>query len=137
MRRAAVRDIDGPDIRATPLWHHVAMSRPSTPGTTVEFSHAARLLGREARRRQLVAPSFRCPPRVVGAQRTVRRHSGGVVVAVQLRDRPWLAVLADMIEGVVVANQLQPPTADRLRTELWQVVAEQWPVAIAPVGKVA
>jgi hypothetical protein len=113
------------------------MSRPSIPGTTVEFSHAARLLGREARRRRLVAPSFRCPPRVVGAQRTVRRHSGGVVVAVQLRDRPWLAVLADMIEGVVVANRLQPPSADRLRTELWQVAAEQWPTAATPVGNVA
>jgi hypothetical protein len=113
------------------------MSHPSAPGTTVEFSQAARLLGREARRRQLVAPSFRCPPRVVGAQRTVRRHAGGVVVAVQVRDRPWLAVLADMIEGVVVANQLQPPTADRLRTELWEVAAALWPVAMAPVGKVA
>ncbi len=113
------------------------MSRPSTPGTTVEFSHAARLLAREARRRRLVAPSFRCPPRVVGAQRTVRRHAGGVVVAVQVRDRPWLAVLSDMIEGVVVANQLQPPMADRLRTELWQVAAEQWPTVAAPVGKVA
>lgn len=113
------------------------MSHPSAPGTTVEFSQAARLLGREARRRQLVAPSFRCPPRVVGAQRTVRRHAGGVVVAVQVRDRPWLAVLADMIEGVVVANQLQPPTADRLRTELWEVAAALRPVAMAPVGKVA
>lgn len=113
------------------------MSRPPTPGTTVEFSHAARLLAREARRRQLVAPSFRCPPRVVGAQRTVRRHAGGAVVAVQVRDRPWLAVVADMIEGVVVANALQPPTADRLRTDLWKVVAEQWPVSSTPTSNVA
>jgi hypothetical protein len=28
-------------------------------------------------------------------------------------------VLADMIEGVVVANQLTPPLADRLRGEMW------------------
>lgn len=113
------------------------MSRPPVPATTVEFSQAARLLAREARRRRLVAPSFRCPPRVVGAQRTLRRHAGGVAVAVQVRDRPWLAVLSDMIEGVVVANQLQPPAADRLRTELWEVVSEQWPMAVVPATKVA
>jgi hypothetical protein len=52
----------------------------------------------------------------------VRRHPNGVVVAVQLKGRPWMAVLGDMIEGVVVANRLQPPHADRLRTDLWQVV---------------
>jgi hypothetical protein len=28
-------------------------------------------------------------------------------------------VIADMIEGVVVANHLRPPVADRVRTELW------------------
>jgi hypothetical protein len=30
-----------------------------------------------------------------------------------------VAVVADMIEGMVVANQLVPPVADRLRAELW------------------
>jgi hypothetical protein len=28
-------------------------------------------------------------------------------------------VIADMIEGVVVANGLRPPASDRARTELW------------------
>ncbi len=90
--------------------------------TSVDFAHAARLLGREARRRGLVAPSYRCPPRIVGVQRSVRRFPTGVVVAVQLKGRPWLAVLGDMIEGVVVANRLLPPHADRLRTDLWQAL---------------
>lgn len=90
--------------------------------TTLDFAHAARQLGREARRRGLVAPSFRCPPRIVGVDRSIRRHPKGVVVSVQLKGRPWMAVLGDMIEGVVAANQLQPPHADRLRTELWKVV---------------
>ena len=90
---------------------------------TLDFAAAARQLGREARRRGLVAPSFRCPPRIVGVDRSLRRHASGAVVAVQLKGRPWLAVLGDMIEGVVVANRLQPPHADRLRTELWKVVA--------------
>lgn len=95
------------------------MSSPATAASTVEFAAAARTLTREARRRGLVGPSFRCPPRLVGVDRTLRRHGDGVVVSVRLRGRPWVAVLADMIEGVVVANRLQPPHADRLRNELW------------------
>lgn len=94
----------------------------SPVGTTVEFAHAARVLGREARRRGLVVPGFRSPPRIVGVHRTLRRHSGGAVVAVQVRGRPWFAVVADMIEGVVVANSLQAPSGDRLRTELWEAL---------------
>ncbi len=96
-----------------------------TSGSTVQFSRAARLLAREARRRGLVAPGFRCPPRVVGVQRTLRRHPSGAVVAVQVRGRPWAAVVADMIEGVVVANRLSPPHADRLRTELWAALGAE------------
>ncbi|MGD9998811.1 MAG: hypothetical protein AB7L17_22455 [Ilumatobacteraceae bacterium] len=99
----------------------------STSGSTVDFSHAARLLAREARRRGLVAPSFRSPPRVVGVQRTLRRHASGGVVAVQVRGRPWAAVVADMIEGVVVVNRLVPPAADRLRTDLWQAIGTPVP----------
>jgi hypothetical protein len=40
-------------------------------------------------------------------------------VAVRVKGRPWVAVVADMIEGMVVANQLVPPVADRLRAEMW------------------
>jgi hypothetical protein len=87
--------------------------------TTIRFADAARVLTREARRRGLVGPSFRCPPRLVGADRTVRRRTGGPVIAVRVRGRPWPAVLADMIEGVIVANALSAPDATRLRTELW------------------
>ena len=87
--------------------------------TTADFASAARSLAREARRRGLVGPSFRCPPRLVGVDRSIRRRADGAVVSIRLRGRPRSAVLADMIEGVVVANQLQPPHADRLRTELW------------------
>jgi hypothetical protein len=90
---------------------------------TLEFAHAARLLAGEARRQGLVAPSFRCPPRIVGVDRSLRRHARGAVVAVQLKGRPWQAVLADMVEGVVVANRLEPPLADRVRTDLWRVLS--------------
>jgi hypothetical protein len=87
--------------------------------TTVEFAAAARTLTREARRRGLVGPSFRCPPRLVGVDRSIRRRADGAVVSIRLKDRPRGAVIADMVEGVVVANGLRPPAADRVRTELW------------------
>ena len=87
--------------------------------STVDFAASARTLTREARRRDLVGPSFRCPPRLVGVDRTIRRRGQGAIVSVRLRGRPWIAVLADMIEGVVVANRLRPPASDRLRAELW------------------
>lgn len=90
--------------------------------TTVQFADAARTLAREARRRGLVGPSFRCPPRLVGVDRSLRRSVDGGVVAVRLRGRPFVAVLADMIEGVIAVNRLVPPQADRLRAELWEAL---------------
>lgn len=90
--------------------------------TTARFVHAARALGAEARSRRLVSPGFRSPPRILGASRTLRRwQAGGVQVAVVVRGRPWVAVLADMVEGVVAANSLTGAPADQLRTALWQV----------------
>lgn len=91
--------------------------------STIEFAHAARRLTRAAGRRDLVGPSFRCPPRLVGVDRTIRRRTevegGGAVVSVRVKGRPRTAVLADMIEGVVITNGLVAPEADRLRNELW------------------
>ena len=94
-----------------------------TMPTAADFAAAARLFTAEARRRELVGPSFRCPPRLVGVDRSIRRRGDGAIVSVRLRGRPWAAVLADMIEGVVVANRLDPPRSDRLRTELWELAA--------------
>ena len=88
--------------------------------STADFAAAARTLASEARRRGLVGPSYRCPPRLVGVDRTIRRRPDGAIVSVRVRGRPWPAVVADMIEGVVVANRLTPPQSDRVRTELWQ-----------------
>ncbi len=92
------------------------------PGNAIEFAQAARTLTNEARRRGLIGPSYRCPPRIVGVDRSLRRHADGAVVAVKLRGRPFVAVLADMIEGVVVANKLDAPKAFRLRSELWEAL---------------
>ena len=95
------------------------MTTTPASASTVDFASAARSLTSEARRRGLVGPSFRCPPRLVGVDRSIRRRGGGAIVSVRLRGRPWPAVLADMIEGVIAANRLVAPQADRLRADLW------------------
>jgi hypothetical protein len=67
-------------------------------------------------------PNFRSPPRRPDAERTIRRRpDGGTVVAVRLQDRPWPAVLGDLVEGVVVVNGLRGAEADRCRNALWAV----------------
>ena len=43
-------------------------------------------------------------------------------MAVQLRDRPWAAVLADMVDGVIVTNQLTGVRADQVRSALWSAL---------------
>lgn len=91
-------------------------------GTTTQFASAARLLASEAHRYGLTAPGFRSPPRIIGFDRTLRRRQTGGMVAVALRGRPFVAVLSDMIEGVVVINRLQTPEADRVRTALWTML---------------
>jgi hypothetical protein len=79
------------------------------------FSQAARRLGAAARAAGLVVPAFRCPPRLAGARRTLRRYPGGAVIAVQVKDRPFEDVAADMVEGVLVVNRLTGDAAARMR----------------------
>ena len=86
------------------------------------FVNAANLLIAVADRFGLVAPGFRTPPRIVGVQRTVRRRPGGGVVAVAVKNRPVAAVLADMIDGVIVVNDIAPPESDTVRAALWSAV---------------
>lgn len=100
-----------------------ASSAGARPATTVQFADAARALAAAARRFGLAAPTFRTPPRLVGLDRTVRRHAGGGVVSVRLRDRPWPAVVADLVDGVIAVNGLEPRRANRARADLWEVVA--------------
>lgn len=90
--------------------------------TSVDFAAAARTLAATARRCGLTAPSYRSPPRLVGVDRTLRRRGDAVVVSIRLKGRPEPAVLADMVEGVVAANELVPPRSDRVRSELWHAL---------------
>ena len=99
------------------------------PATTLRFAATARLLAREVQRRRLRVPGFRSPPRMSGVDRTLRRYpsGSGATIAVRVRGRVWVAVLADMIEGVVAANRLTGPPADELRAALWSVAGYEAP----------
>jgi hypothetical protein len=99
------------------------------------FSTSARLLATEAERRGLVAPGFRCPPRGDGVVRAIRRlPDGGAVVAVRVRGRDHSEVVADMVEGVVVANGLEGEEAARLRAELLAAAIDESAGAEAGAG---
>lgn len=90
--------------------------------TSVRFAEAARQLGQAARLRELAVPTFRSPPRL-DVHRTIRRRPGGSTsIAVRLRERPFHAVQADMIEGIIVANGLTGARADHVRAALWLAV---------------
>jgi hypothetical protein len=93
---------------------------PAAPAElpAVRFAEAARSLGRAAHAVGLEVPAFRCPPKVPEAARTLRRYPGGTVVAVRLRGRAFEEALADMVEGVLVANRVPEPDAARLRPVL-------------------
>ncbi len=92
--------------------------------TSLHFAAVARSLGQTARARSLTSPAFRSPPRLAEVDRTLKWSANGVpTVAVRLGDRPFGAVVADMVEGVVVANRLAGGEATRVRTALWEAVS--------------
>ncbi len=97
-----------------------------TTTLTTTFADAARVLADATHALDLVVPGFRTPPRIVGMDRTLRRSPDGIggVVAVRLRDRPFTAVVSDMIEGVIAINRLQPPEADQVRNALWPTMLQ-------------
>jgi hypothetical protein len=95
---------------------------PARP-PSFRFADACRTLTLAARRCGLTPPSFRSPPGVSGAVRTIRhRGRGGAVVSVAHRGRPFPTVVADLVEGVVVANRLTGADALRARSALWEAV---------------
>lgn len=92
--------------------------------SSLRFARAVQALARTARSLGLLVPGFRSPPRLVGVQRSIKRWPGGATVAVVVRGRPWPAVQADLVEGIVVANELTSPASDRARAELWLALEE-------------
>lgn len=102
----------------------------------VEFCTAARLIGQEARRSGIAPPGFRSPPRLPGVTRSIRRGPSGAVVAVAVRGRPSGDVLADMIEGVVLAAALDEHASVDLRQRLRAAVGWESP-EVAPLDAAA
>ena len=105
-------------------------------GPSITFSRIARLLAAETRRRGLVPPGFKCPPRADGIDRAIRRYAGGqAVVAVRVRERPFDAVMEDMVDGVLVTNGVvtRSEQGRRLRAELLEAVE----MAVVPEGAAA
>ncbi|MFZ6005233.1 MAG: hypothetical protein ACOYXM_15015 [Actinomycetota bacterium] len=100
--------------------------------SSLRFAQAVQSLVVAARSLGLAVPGFRSPPRLVGVQRSIKRWPGGATIAVVVRDRPWPAVQADLIEGVIVANELVSPASDRARADLWRAL-ESDPVSVVRV----
>lgn len=95
--------------------------------TSLDFARLAQSLSQAARLRGLVAPAFSSPPRQSDLDRSIRRTASTTLIAVRLAGRAPHTVAADMIEGVVVANELTGPRADRVRSALWLAVDEHAP----------
>lgn len=93
--------------------------------TSLRFAHAVRTLSESARLQGLEVPIFRSPPARGDAVRTIRRNRRGATVAVRVGDRPWTAVLADLVDGVVLVNELDGAPAIRCRTALWSALERE------------
>jgi hypothetical protein len=104
----------------------VEPTRPQPLPISPWFGWASRELSHACGRLGLVAPSFRSPPAVAGVDRTLRRQSvadgGGVVVAIRLWGRPFAAIRADMVDGVLAANGV--PRGSRRGTTLAAALEE-------------
>lgn len=105
-----------------------ATTATATTATALRFADAVAHLGEAARSLGLTVPAFRSPPRLAQADRSIkRRPDGGSTVSVRLQGRPWQAVLADLVEGVVVANALVGKAAMAARSSLWSAVVSEVP----------
>ncbi|MEM8925943.1 MAG: hypothetical protein AAGD35_20755 [Actinomycetota bacterium] len=92
--------------------------------SSLRFAAVARRLSETARSAGADVPAFRSPPRAAGVHRSIRRdRNGAATVAVALRGRPGIAVIADMIDGVMAAADLSPADAAPMRDQLWTAAA--------------
>ncbi len=83
----------------------------------------------------LRVPSFQSPPRSDQLDRSIQRSGNGdCVVAVRVRGRPFAAVVADAIEGIVVCNRLSAAAAAAVRGELWREIEGGHDAAAGPAG---
>ena len=111
------------------------MLSDSTADPSGRFVLTARALAIAARELGLHAPSFQSPPRSDGLDRSIKRQpDGDCVVAVRVRGRPFAAVVADAIEGIVVCNNLDAASAATARDELWREIEGSHDAAVPVTG---
>ena len=91
---------------------------------SVRFSIVAKVITQVSARCGIEVPGFKSPPRSVDLDRTVRHQSSGSVVSVRIKDRPFEAVIGDMIEGVILCNELPIAAAGKLRNLMWSAVMQ-------------
>ena len=108
-----------------------SMSKSPITSPLTRFAATAARIAERARAEGLRAPGFKTPPRRPGFDRTIRRVGGDTVVSVRVKGRPHGAVVADLIEGVVVANRLGGVEAGRVRSRLWEAVESAESEAVA------
>lgn len=112
-----------PPCHALPMRSSTTTEGREAPAT-LRFARAARVVGEAVGPLGLVAPGFRAPPARRGVDRAIRRTPSGAVVSVRVRGRPFEAVMADMVEGVLVANGLERDEAARARVRLLQALGD-------------
>ena len=88
---------------------------------SIQFSRTIRTLGRIANQLGYVTPQFRCPPPSAQYQRSIRRNKDDLSISIVIRGRPWLAVLADIVEGFVIANAKSGQDSE-IRNILWDTI---------------
>lgn len=89
--------------------------------SSLDFARTSRRVAAAARSGGLAVPVFRSPPATPGLDRTMkRRRDGSPVVSIRLGGRPEAAVCADLIDGVLAVNALDPPAAAHWRRVLWE-----------------
>ncbi len=92
--------------------------------TSIRFAQIARRINQAAKDQSLCGPAFRSPPRAPGLRRSIRRRpDGSATVSVSLRGRPAVAVVADMIDGVMAANEHCSTRSAEVRDRLWSAAA--------------
>ena len=90
---------------------------------SIKFSIAVRTLGRIADQLGYRIPQFRCPPPSAKYQRSVRKTGDeNLSISIVIRGRPWLAILADIVEGFVIAN-IQSGQDSEIRNILWDCIS--------------
>jgi hypothetical protein len=106
------------------LVRHLAPVPDQPPA--IRFAEVVRSVTAVARQRGLQVPVFRSPPRLAEVDRTIRRRADGqAVVAIRLTDRPFAAVQADVIAGVVAVNGLEGTEAGRFRRAAWMALDDR------------